>query len=226
MTIGPGDIHLQGRGSGSRATHPPVSRCPPTSSRFSAWQQPAPPKSGVSPLPLPRPCSRPPFQGISPPPPRIIHLSFSVPPRPFSRRSPHRSRSLPPSLLPPASFFSLSLFFWSTRHPCVFLAAFLSLPRTRSNVLVARGSSSQRPSCIPEPPHCSFLEGKRENISARRRRDARGESKVEGSRVEDGEEGRLRGVRWREEVGGEKRGPGRGSGPRVRASERERQAFA
>lgn len=187
----PADIYLHtGRESGSRGSPPLLSRPTLLTSRcFSAWQ-PASPKSGCPP-------ARPSRYFPSSP----THYSSLVlyPRRPFSRRSSYYSYSL---------FLPLSFFFFSSSSSRSFslllvfslsgpldvplvLATSLSFPSTRSNVLVARGSSVRRPSCIPEPPHCSFLEGKRENISARRRRDARGESKVEGSRVEDGEEGKL-----------------------------------
>lgn len=169
--------------------------------------------------------------GISPPPPRIIHLLFSVLVALFlvgPRITPSffliRFSPFPLPLLT----LSLSLsFLFSFSGPLdvpLILVTSLSFPSTRSNVLVARGSSVRRPSCIPEPPHCSFLEGKRENISARRRRDEA------SRRWKDRAWKMARRERWR----GESRGWERRTGPTVEAAgprkkqvgERERQADA
>lgn len=126
------------------------------------------------------------------------HYSSLVlrPRHPFFRRFPYHSSSPFASLsfLFSSSFFLILLPLWLTRRPSC--SHYISLVPVNNVLLVARGSSVQRPSCIPEPPHCSFLEGKRENISTRRRRDARGEPKVEGSRVEEWRGRKARTVGW------------------------------
>ena len=170
MTIGP-RIYIYilhtNRESGS-CRSPPLYLSRPTfltSRCFSAWQS----ASLKSECLLARP-SR--YFSSSPSLP-IIHLSFSIlialfllVVLPLSSSMHFFLFLLPPLTLTLSPFHSPFSFSDLFDVPLVLVTSF-SFPSTRSNVLVARGSSVQRPSCIPEPPHCSFLEGKRENISAR-----------------------------------------------------------
>lgn len=133
-----------------------------TSSFLRLWLLSSYPTHTPPPLSSPHPW---PYPDTSSPPPRALFISVVL-----SSSLWRFKRCASPSLLRLLLHFSVTGLSFSSapsRESEISLSLSLTPWFARKQSPRRERAPRRRPSCIPEPPHCSFLEGKRENISAR-----------------------------------------------------------